>query len=99
MKNKILELHNEDIYLKLSIILIIIFPIMLLIGSSVINATIVLLNIFFIIHIFKYKNFKIFNNDIFYFFIGFWILLIINALLSTDFYESYPRAFGFGIWP
>ena len=96
MKNKILELHNEDIYLKLSIILIIIFPIMLLIGSSVINATIVLLNIFFIIHIFKYKNFKIFNNDIFYFFIGFWILLIINALLSTDFYESYPRAFGFG---
>ena len=95
MKNKILELYNEEIYLKLSFILIIIFPIILLIGSSIINMAIVLLNIFFLTHIFKHKNFKIFNNDIFYFFMGFWILLIINALLSVDFYDSYPRAFGF----
>ena len=95
MKNKILELYNEEIYLKLSFILIIIFPIILLIGSSIINMSIVLLNIFFLTHIFKHKNFKIFNNDIFYFFMGFWILLIINALLSVDFYDSYPRAFGF----
>ena len=62
MKNKLLELNNESIFIKLSFFLIIIFPIILLIGSAVINTALVLLNIFFIFHILKYKNFKIFNN-------------------------------------
>ena len=95
MKNKLLELNNESIFIKLSFFLIITFPIILLIGSAVINTVLVLLNIFFIIHILKYKNFKIFNNEIFYFFIGFWILLILNTLLSNDFNNSYSRSFGF----
>ena len=95
MKSKLLELYQESMLLKLSFFLIIIFPIILLIGSSVINTAIVILNVFFIIHIFKHQNFKIFNNDIFYFFVGFWILLIINAFLSIDFNESYSRSFGF----
>ena len=95
MKNKLLELNNESIFIKLSFFLIIVFPIILLIGSAIINTALVLLNIFFIIHILKYKNFKIFNNEIFYFFIGFWILLILNTLLSNDFTNSYSRSFGF----
>ena len=89
MKNKLLELNNETIFIKLSLFLIIIFPIILLIGSAVINTALVLLNIFFIIHILKYKNFKIFNNEIFYFFIGFWILLILNTLLIPYYYTNY----------
>jgi len=96
MKNTLIELNNENIFIKLSFLLIILFPIILLIGSAVINTVLVFLNIFFLVLILKYKNFKIFNNDIFYFLIGFWILLIMNTLFSNDFTNSYARSFGFG---
>ena len=95
MKNDILDIWKEDFLVKTSFILILFFPVFLLFGSSLINTSIVLLNILFLIHIYKKKIFKVFNNDIFYFLIAFWVLLIINTLLNDNFENNYSRGFGF----
>jgi len=95
MKNDILDIWKEDFLVKISFILILFFPVFLLFGSSLINTSIVLLNILFLIHIYKKKTFKVFNNDIFYFLIAFWVLLIINTLLNDNFENNYSRGFGF----
>ena len=95
MKNDILDIWKEDFLVKTSFILILFFPVFLLFGSSLINTSIVLLNILFLIHIYKKKTFKVFNNDIFYFLIAFWVLLIINTLLNDNFENNYSRGFGF----
>ena len=95
MKNDILDIWKEDFLVKTSFILILFFPVFLLFGSSLINTSIVLLNILFLIHIYKKKKFKVFNNDIFYFLIAFWVLLIINTLLNDNFENNYSRGFGF----
>ena len=95
MKNDILDIWKEDFLVKISFILILFFPVFLLFGSSLINTSIVLLNILFLIHIYKKKIFKVFNNDIFYFLIAFWVLLIINTLLNDNFENNYSRGFGF----
>ena len=91
MKNDILDIWKEDFLVKTSFILILFFPVFLLFGSSLINTSIVLLNILFLIHIYKKKTFKVFNNDIFYFLIAFWVLLIINTLLNDNFEIAYEQ--------
>ena len=95
MKSGILEIYKENFIEKYSIFFILFFPIILLLGSSVINFSIVLMNVMFLIHIFKEKKFKIFNNDIFYLLITFWVLLIVNTLLNDNFEDNYSRGFGF----
>ena len=65
MKNEILNIFKENLIVKISFIFILFFPIILLVGSSVVNLSIVIMNIFFLIHIFKEKKLKIFNNEIF----------------------------------
>ena len=95
MKDEILNIFKENIIVKVSYIFIILFPIILLVGSSAINASIVIMNIFFLIHIIYEKKFKVFNNDLFYLLIGIWVLLILNTLLNDNFIDNYNRSFAF----
>ena len=95
MKNKILDIFKENLTVKISIVLILLFPIALMAGSAIINLFIVLMNITFLIHIFKEKKFQVFNNDISYLLFILWAFLILNTLLNGDFKENYSRSFGF----
>ena len=95
MKNDFLNIIQENSIIKISYIFVFLFPIILLIGSSVINSSIILMNIFFLIHVIKEKKFKIFNNDIFYFLLALWGFLILNTLLNDNFNENYKRSFSF----
>ena len=95
MRSEILNIFKEKFIIKISIILISLFPIILLLGSSILNVSIVLMNVLFLIHIFNQKQFRIFNNDIFFLLFFLWIFLIINTLLNDNFKLNYSRAFGF----
>ena len=95
MKSEILDIFKEKFTVIVSIILISLFPVILLLGSAALNSSIVIMNVFFLIHIFNVKKFKIFNNDIFYFLFFLWVFLIINTLLNDNFELNYSRAFGF----
>ena len=95
MKNDFLEVFKENFTIKILIIFILIFPIVLLIGSAVINTCIVLMNIFFLIHIIIKEKYEIFKNDVFYSLIALWVFLILNTLMNSNFSENYSRSFGF----
>ena len=95
MKNDFLNIFKEDFLCKISLIFILLFPIILLSGSAIINSSIVLTNIFFLIHIIREKKIYIFKNNIFYLLLAFWLFLIINTLLNNDFNQNYSRSFGF----
>ena len=95
MKDEILNILKENLTIKISFILILLFPLVLLVGSSVVNTSIIAMNVFFLIHIISEKKLQIFNNDIFYLLLSLWVFLIINTLLNNDFNENYKRSFGF----
>ena len=95
MKNEILDIYKENFLIIASFVFILFFPIILLLGSSFINISIIIMNILFLAHIFGEKKFQIFNNDIFYFLTAFWFLLIINTLLNDNFNDNFTRGFGF----
>ena len=95
MKNEILDIFKENFTIKVSFVFIFLFPIILLLGSALINTSIVIMNIFFLAHVFNEKKFSVFNNDIFYLLFALWTFLIINTLLNDNFIKNYERSFGF----
>ena len=95
MKKSFLEIFKENLIIKILSIFILMFPIILLIGSAAINLVIVIMNIFFLIHIIIEKKYKIFKNDVFYALIALWFFLILNTLLNENFSKNYSRSFGF----
>jgi len=95
MKDEILNIFKENVIIRISFIFIFLFPIILLLGSAILNLSIVIMNILFLVHIFNEKKFKIFKNDIFYLLLAWWFFLIINTLLNDNFNENYSRSFGF----
>ncbi|MDA7713792.1 O-antigen ligase family protein [Candidatus Pelagibacter sp.] len=95
MKNNFIEIFKESLTVKILLFSILIFPIILLVGSAIINLSIVLMNAFFLIHVINEKKYQIFKNDIFYILIAFWFFLILNTMLNEDFNENYSRSFGF----
>ena len=95
MKNDFLNVFEERFSIKISLILLLFFPVILLMGSAVINLSIVLINIFFLSHVVKKKKFKIFYNDIFYLLIALWFFLILNTLLNDSFDNNFSRSFAF----
>lgn len=76
------------------ILLISILPLTLIIGSAVINITVILVNIFFLFIFFKYKI-SLKNQFSFYILIFFWLSLLINLYFSSNFENTYLRSFGF----
>ena len=95
MKNDFLEIFKESFVIKILFFFILMFPVILLIGSAFINFSVVLMNIFFLIHVINKKKYQIFKNDIFYFLITLWFFLILNTLLNDNFSENFSRSFGF----
>ena len=95
MKDEILNIFKENVIIRISFIFIFLFPIILLLGSAILNLSIVIMNILFLVHIFNEKKFEIFKNDIFYLLLAWWFFLIINTLLNDNFNENYSRSFGF----
>ena len=68
MKDEILNIFKENLIIKISLFFILLFPVILLVGSSVINTSIIIMNILFLTHIINEKNFQIFKSDCFEFF-------------------------------
>ena len=76
------------------VILISLLPLVLLIGSAVINITVILINIIFLFIFFNFKIYLI-NKSSLYLLIFFWIILLINLIFSSNFENSYLRSIGF----
>ena len=75
-------------------LLISILPLSFLLGSGIINTFVIIIDFIFIYILFKQQ--QIFNDKlILYILILFWISLIINLLLSSNFNNSFLRVFGF----
>ena len=87
------KLTSNLSYISLSIISL--FPVIIFLGSGILNFSIILLDILFISEILLKKNFKYFNNKFFYSFIFCWLILLINLNFSISFYDSLPRSLGF----
>lgn len=82
--------------LKLAVIFISILPAMTLIGSSVANSTIIIIDLIFLYEIYKTRNYNILNNKFFYGLIFLWFILLINLIFfSINFENSFLRSFGF----
>jgi len=84
--------YNNEFFL---VLLISLFPLTLLIGSSFINTSIIIIDLLFLFILVKEKKLNFINHQTFYILIFLWMMLIINMLLSTNIENSYSRAFGF----
>ena len=87
-----LSKNKEEIFISIILILI---PVIFLTGSSVINSSIILIDIYFLYSLLRNKDFKYLNNKYFYSLIIFWIYLIINLFFSIDAHASLSRSIGF----
>ena len=76
---------NKDINLNhaLGSFLIGIFPIIIFLGSAIINFYIVLIDLILVYEIIKNKNYNYFNNKIFYFLSIIWFSLFIKRPHQT----------------
>ena len=72
-----------------------IFPIIIFLGSAIINFYIVLIDLILVYEIIRNKNYNYFNNKIFYLLSLIWISLFVNLIFSQDPQNSYSRTFGF----
>ena len=72
-----------------------IFPIIIFLGSAIINFYIVLIDLILIYEIIKNRNYNYFNNKIFYLLSLIWFSLFVNLIFSQDPQNSYGRTFGF----
>ena len=87
-KNNILE--------TLSFLIISILPIITFIGSGLLNLSIIILDLLFLIEIYRTKKFKFLNNAFFYLLIFLWASLLINLIFfSVDPSKSILRSLGF----
>ncbi len=77
------------------IFLIALFPLMLLIGSSFINISIVIIDTLFLFILIKERKLNYLKHQTFYILIFLWITLIINMLLSINIENSLSRSLGF----
>ena len=72
-----------------------ILPIIYILGSGVINSTIVLIDLLFIYVLFSKGETLYLDNKYFYSLLLIWLMLLISLIFSTNFYTSTPRAVGF----
>ena len=86
---------NININHALGSFLIGIFPIIIFLGSAIINFYIVLIDLILIYEIIKNRNYNYFNNKIFYLLSLIWFSLFVNLIFSQDPQNSYGRTFGF----
>ena len=78
------------------IIIISFLPIVILLGSGILNLSIIILDLIFLIEIYRKKKIIYLKNNFFYSLIFIWFLLIFNCFItSIDTLASIPRTIGF----
>jgi len=96
ISNDLINFKKEkSIFNKIAILLIALFPASLLSGSLIINISLVLIGILYIIQIISNKNIDHLNNFYFYLLIFFSLGLLINIFLNTGDNFSYERQISF----
>ncbi len=98
MSSKINFLNNhfsKDFFHFSAVILLSIFPLLLFMGTGVMNLGIIILDIIFISEILVKKRLNFLKNYIFYSLILLWISFLINIFFSIDTSNSFSRGFGF----
>ncbi len=95
MPTNFLLLIKERKIHSIPIFIIAFFPFFLLTGSLVINSFIILLDIIFLVELFKTKKFYDYKNLFFIFLSLFFFSLIINIFLNTGDRFSFERQIGF----
>ena len=91
-----IEYYRNNKLETLSFIVISILPIIIFLGSGLLNLTILIIDILFLIEIYRTKKFKYLNNIFFYLLIFVWATFIINLFFfSVDYSNSILRTVGF----
>lgn len=86
---------NENRKESFITLVLISIPIFFIIGSLVINLSVILIDLYFLYILFKNKDLNFLNNRYFFSLILLWVYLIINLFFSINFIESLPRSIGF----
>ena len=93
--NKV-EYYKNNILETLSFFIISILPIIIFLGSGLLNLTIIIIDLLFLFEIYRTKKFKFLNNIFFYLLIFLWVTFIINIIFfSVDSSNSFLRTIGF----
>jgi O-antigen ligase len=72
-----------------------ILPILFVVGSGIINVSIILLDLILLYELFKKKKISYLDNKYFYSLFSIWVRLLISLIFSNHFYDSTYRAIGF----
>lgn len=89
------KLTTENIEYSLAYLLIILLPISIVTSSLLMNLTVILISLIFILISIKEKKFDFFKNRFFILMSIFFIFLILNLYNSINFSNSLNRSFGF----
>ena len=87
--------NKSNIFVSSLVLIVALLPLSIMIGSLIINLSVIFICIFFLIIIFKYKEFHIFKDKFFILFLFFWLSLVLNLFFSTNFENSLTRTLGF----
>ncbi len=91
-----IEYYKNNILETLSFFIISILPIIIFLGSGLLNITIIIIDLLFLIEIYRTKKLKFLNNIFFYLLIFLWATFMINLFFfSVDPSNSILRSVGF----
>ena len=91
-----IEYYKNNILETLSFFIISILPIIIFLGSGLLNSSIIIIDLLFLIEIYRTKNFKFLNNIFFYLLVFLWSSFVINLIFfSVDSTSSILRTVGF----
>ena len=88
--NKISFKNSKKVYFneKFIIYLFSLLPISLILGNTIINLNILIIDLFFLFTCYHQKKWSWIKNKYLYFFIFIWIYLIFNSTISTNIFTS-----------
>ena len=91
-----IEYYKNSILDTLSFFIISILPIIIFLGSGLLNLSIIIIDVLFLIQIYRAKKFNFLNNIFFYLLVFLWASFVINLIFfSVDPTSSILRTVGF----
>ena len=91
-----IKYYKYNILETLSFLIISILPIIIFLGSGLLNLSIIIIDLLFLIEIYRTKKLKFLNNKFFYLLIFLWATFVINLIFfSVDSSNSILRTVGF----
>ena len=88
-----LFLSKKNYLINIQSILFILLPLLLITGPFLSDLAVSLIAIILLIHLVKKKEFNFLNNNLFKFFLLFWIYLILNSLFQNQNLDSFRISF------